>query len=156
MTKTNAARLLDKLGISYSLREYQIGKEHIDAIQVAKQIGMKPEQVFKTLLARGDKNGVCMAVIAADAELDLKALARVSGNRKVNLVPVIELQTLTGYIRGGVTALAAKKEYPVYLDESAVECDMISVSAGVKGKQLVLAPKDYIIASHAVLANIAR
>src|SRR6201988_3320943 len=109
--KTNAARLLDQMGIRYELREYQVDPEDLAAETVAAKIGLTAEQVFKTLVARGDRRGICMAVIPGNSELDLKALAEASGNRKIQLAAVRELQALTGYIRGGVTALAAKKEY---------------------------------------------
>ncbi len=110
--KTNAVRLLDRLGISYELREYEVDPEDLRAESVAAKIGFPPEQVFKTLVARGDRNGVCFAVVPGDAELDLKALAKATGDRKIDTVPLKEVQPLTGYIRGGVTALAAKKDYP--------------------------------------------
>lgn len=154
--KTNAARLLDSLKIRYELRDYEVDPEDLAAVSVAAKIGMPPEQVFKTLVARGDRNGVCMAVIPANTELDLKALAQAHQDRKVQLVPLKEVQPLTGYIRGGVTALGAKKDYPVYLDETAELFDVISVSAGVRGTQLLLAPADYIRASNAQTADIAR
>ena len=105
---------------------------------------MPPEQVFKTLVARGDRHGVLLAVVPANAELDFKALARHSGNRTVELVPLKEVQPLTGYIRGGVTALAGKKEYPVYVDEQMQLFDVVAVSAGVRGMQMLLAPDDYL------------
>ena len=127
--KTNAARLLDQLNISYQLREYEVDPEDLAAETVAAKIGLPAEQVFKTLVARGDRNGISMAVIPGDAELDLKALAAATGDRKMQLVPVKELQGLTGYIRGGVTGLAGKKEYPVYADETIELFDVISVSA---------------------------
>jgi Cys-tRNA(Pro)/Cys-tRNA(Cys) deacylase len=116
--KTNAVRLLDQLGIRYELREYEVDPEDLTAETVAAKIGLPAEQVFKTLLANGDRNGLCMAVIPGNSELDLKALAAVSNNRKIQLTPVKDLQSLTGYIRGGVTALAAKKDYPVFVDET--------------------------------------
>jgi Cys-tRNA(Pro)/Cys-tRNA(Cys) deacylase len=140
--KTNAVRLLDQLGIPYELREYEVDPDDLAAETVAAKIGMPPEQVFKTLVARGDRNGVCVAVIPGDAELDLKALAAASGDRKVQLVPAKELQSLTGYIRGGVTALAGKKDYPVYVDETIELFETISISAGIRGIQIVLAPDD--------------
>jgi Cys-tRNA(Pro)/Cys-tRNA(Cys) deacylase len=115
--KTNAARILDSLGISYELREYDAGDEHLAAAEVARRVGLPPEQVWKTLVVRGDRNGVCLAVVPADAELDLKALARATGDRKVDTVPLKEVQPLTGYVRGGVTALGGKKGYPVFVDE---------------------------------------
>lgn len=151
--KTNAVRLLDQLGIRYELREYEVDPENLDAETV---LGLPPAQVFKTLVARGERNGVCMAVIPGDAELDLKALAAASGDRKIQLIPVKEIQGLTGYIRGGVTALAAKKDYPVYVDAAMERFDTISVSAGVRGMQILLAPRDYLQATHGVLASIAR
>jgi Cys-tRNA(Pro)/Cys-tRNA(Cys) deacylase len=153
--KTNAARLLDQMGIRYELREYAVDLDDLAAETVAAKIGLAPEQVFKTLVARGDRNGICVAVIPANTELDLKALAAASGNRKVQLVPVKELQTLTGYIRGGVTALAGKKDYPVYVDETVELFDQISISAGVRGLQIVLAPADYLRATKGIIARLA-
>ena len=154
--KTNAVRLLDQLNISYQLREYEVDPEDLAAETVAAKIGLPGEQVFKTLVARGDRNGISMAVIPGDAELDLKALAAATGDRKMQLVPVKELQALTGYIRGGVTALAGKKEYPVYADETIELFDVISVSAGVRGLQILLAPSDYLRATKAVVAALGR
>ena len=154
--KTNAARLLDQLGIRYELREYEVDPEDLAAETVAAKIGFPPERVFKTLVARGDRNGICMAVIPGNAELDLKALAAASDNRKMQLVPVKELQGLTGYIRGGVTALAGKKDYPVYVDETIELFDVVSVSAGVRGLQILITPADYLKASKAALAAIAQ
>jgi Cys-tRNA(Pro)/Cys-tRNA(Cys) deacylase len=153
--KTNAVRLLDQLSILYTLREYEVDPEDLAAESVAAKIGLPPEQVFKTLVARGDRNGICMAVIPGDSELDLKALAAASGNRKIQLVPVKELQSLTGYIRGGVTALAGKKDYPVYVDETIELFDVISVSAGTRGLQILLAPADYLKATKAEVAALA-
>jgi Cys-tRNA(Pro)/Cys-tRNA(Cys) deacylase len=154
--KTNAVRLLDQLAIRYELREYEIDPENLDAETVAAKIGLPPQQVFKTLVARGDRNGVCMAVIPGDAELDLKALAEASGDRKLQLVPVKELQGLTGYIRGGVTALAVKKDYPVYVDDAVELFDMISISAGVRGMQILIAPDDYLKATNATVGALAQ
>ncbi|RKG64144.1 Cys-tRNA(Pro) deacylase [Corallococcus sp. CA054B] len=142
--KTNAARLLDSLGIAYSLRDYDVDPDDLSAETVAAKVGMPAEQVFKTLVAKGDRTGVLMAVVPGNAELDLKALARLSGDRKVDTVPLKELQPLTGYIRGGVTALGGKKDYPVFVDETLELFDEVAVSAGVRGTQLVLAPADYL------------
>ena len=153
--KTNAARQLDNLGIRYELREYEVDPEHLEAELVADKIGMPYEKVFKTLLLRGDVNGLCLAVIPANAEVDLKALADASGNRKMHMVPLREVQPLTGYIRGGVTALACKKPYPVFIDTSAQHQDVISVSAGVRGMQILLKPEDYVRAVGAEYAGIA-
>lgn len=154
--KTNAVRLLDSLGISYELREYQVDPEALDAETVARKIGLPPEQVFKTLVVRGDRNGVCLAVIPANTELDQKALARLTGDRKAEMVPLREVQPLTGYIRGGVTALAGKHNYPVLVDETAELHHVISVSAGVRGKQILLAPTDYLAATRAAVGSIAK
>jgi Cys-tRNA(Pro)/Cys-tRNA(Cys) deacylase len=153
--KTNAVRLLDQLGIRYELREYAVDPEDLAAEAVAAKIGLPPGQVFKTLVARGDRNGICLAVIPGNAELDLKALALATGDRKMQLVPVKELQALTGYIRGGVTALAGKKEYPIYVDERVELFEIISISAGVRGMQILLAPADYLKATRGVSAAIA-
>ena len=153
--KTNAVRLLDQLGIRYELREYEVDPEDLAAETVAAKIGLPPERVFKTLVARGDRNGICMAVIPGNAELDLKALAAASGDRKIQLVPVKELQGLTGYIRGGVTALAGKKDFPVFVDESIELFDVISISAGIRGTQILLAPADYLKATHGTVAALS-
>ncbi len=154
--KTNATRQLDNLGIRYELREYEVDPDDLSATKVASQVNLPPEQVFKTLVAKGDRIGIVLAVVPGDQELDLKALARLAGDRRMELVPVSELQSLTGYIRGGVTALACKKNYPVYLDESATLHSIISISAGVRGTQILLDPKDYIKAVKARLGLIAR
>ena len=153
--KTNAARLLDRIGIRYELREYQVDPNDLAAETVAAKIGMPAEQVFKTLLARGDRSGPIMAVIPGDQELDLKALAAAAGERKIQLVPVKELQSLTGYIRGGVTALAAKRDFPVYADETIELFDVISVSAGMRGLQILIAPADYLRATKATIVALS-
>lgn len=154
--KTNAVRLLESLAIPFELREYEVDPEDLSAETVAARIGFPIERTFKTLVARGDRNGVCLAVIPGNAALDLKALARASGDRKIDTVPLKEVLPLTGYIRGGVTALACKKDYPVYLDEFAQLYDRISISAGVRGLQILLAPEDYRRAVNAVYAPIAK
>lgn len=153
--KTNAVRSLDQLGIPYQLREYEVDPDDLAAETVAGKIGLPPEQVFKTLVARGDRNGISMAVIPGNSELDLKALAAASGDRKIQLVPVKELPVLTGYIRGGVTALAGKKDYPVYVDETVELFEVIAISAGVRGLQILLAPADYLKATKGLVARLA-
>lgn len=153
--KTNAVRQLDRLGIGYELRDYTADAED-NAEDVARKIGLPAGQVFKTLVVRGDRSGVCLAVLPADAELDLKALAHASGDRKVETVPLKEVQPLTGYVRGGVTALACRKEYPVFLDASAEGCRVISVSAGVRGTQILLSSGDYALSVGARLSAISR
>jgi Cys-tRNA(Pro)/Cys-tRNA(Cys) deacylase len=154
--KTNAVRLLETLGVRYELREYEVDPEALEAETVARKIGLPPEQVFKTLVARGDRNGVCLAVVPANMELDEKALARLTGDRKMELAPLREVQPLTGYIRGGVTALACKRKYPVFVDETMELFDAISVSAGARGTQIVLKPADYLAAVNGIVGGIAR
>jgi Cys-tRNA(Pro)/Cys-tRNA(Cys) deacylase len=154
--KTNAVRVLDTLGVRYELREYEVDPGALDAETVARQIGLPAEQVFKTLVVRGDRHGICLAVVPANAELDARALARLTGDRKAELVPLKQVQPLTGYIRGGVTALAPKREYPVFVDETAELFDVIAVSAGVRGTQVLLAPADYLAAIHGTVGPIAR
>jgi Cys-tRNA(Pro)/Cys-tRNA(Cys) deacylase len=156
MTKTNALRILDAAGIHYELREYQVDEDDLSAPRVAEKIGLPPEQVFKTLVARGDRNGVLMACIPANTELDLKALAAASGNKKVELVAVKEVLGLTGYIRGGVSPVGSKKAYPFYLDETVDLWDVVSVSAGVRGCQMLLSPGDLARAASAELCAIAK
>jgi Cys-tRNA(Pro)/Cys-tRNA(Cys) deacylase len=153
--KTNAVRLLDQLAIHYELREYEVDPDDLAAETVAAKISLPPEQVFKTLVARGDRSGICMAVIPGNAEFDLKSLALASGDRKIQLAPVKELQSLTGYIRGGVTALAGRKDYPVYVDETVELFDVISISAGIRGMQILLAPADYLKATKGKLVPLA-
>lgn len=154
--KTNAARLLDQLGIRYQLRDYEVDPDDLSAESVAAKLGLPAAQAFKTLVARGDRNGVCFAVIPGDCELDLKALASATGDRKIEVVALKEVQPLTGYIRGGVTVLGAKKAYPAFADESIELWDVISVSAGVRGTQILLAPADYLRATGAIIAAIAK
>jgi Cys-tRNA(Pro)/Cys-tRNA(Cys) deacylase len=153
--KTNAARLLDQMAIHYELREYEVDPDDLAAETVAAKIGLPPEQVFKTLVARGERNGIVMAVTPGDQDLNLKALAATAGERKIQLVPVRELQTLTGYIRGGVTALAAKRDFPVFVDETIELFDVVSISAGVRGTQILISPADYLRAIKGRLAPLA-
>ena len=154
--KTNAARLLDAAGITYEIREYEVDPDDLAAESVARKVGLPAEQVFKTLVARGDRNGVCFAVVPGDQQLDLKALAKLSGDRSIDTVPLKEVQPLTGYVRGGVTALAAKKNYPVYVDETIELFDVISISSGMRGAQILLAPADYVRVTQAKLGAIAK
>src|SRR5437588_9418115 len=155
-TKTNAARILDAAGVHYELREYEVDEDDLSARRVAEKIGMPPEQVFKTLVARGDREGVLMACIPANTELDLKAVAAASGNKKVELVAVKEVLGLTGYIRGGVSPVGTRKPYPFYLDETADLWDAISVSAGTRGRQMLLAPDDLLRVTQGIYAAIAK
>jgi Cys-tRNA(Pro)/Cys-tRNA(Cys) deacylase len=154
--KTNAARILDSLGVKYELRDYDVDEEDLTAETVARKIGLPFEQVFKTLVCRGVPHGICFAVVPAGATLDLKSLARLSGDKSIDTVALKEVQPLTGYIRGGVTVLGAKKEYPVFVDESIELFEVVSVSSGARGTQLLLAPSDYLRAAKAKVGNIAR
>ncbi len=154
--KTNAARILDGLGISYELKEYPVDPNDLSAVHVAESVGMPVEQVFKTLVARGDKSGVLMACIPGDGELDLKELAAVSGNKRVEMVHLNEVLDLTGYVRGGCSPLGAKKAYPVYIDVSAETQPIISISAGKRGEQIVLVPAELIRAANATVAKLNR
>ncbi len=154
--KTNAVRLLETLGIRYELRSYEVDPDDLSAETVARKVGLPPEQTWKTLVVRGDRHGVCLAVIGATSELDLKALARATGDSRMELVPLKEVQPLTGYVRGGVTVFGCKKEYPVVVDELIQLFDQVSVSAGVRGTQILIAPSDYLRASRAKVAPIAR
>ena len=156
IAKTNAVRLLESLGIPHELRAYEVDPDDLAAETVARKIGMPCEQVFKTLVVRGDRSGVLLAVIPGDQQLDLKALAKATGDRKVEPVSLKEVQPLTGYIRGGVTALAGKKDYPVILEETAQLFDVISISAGTRGLQILLAPEDYRRVTQARYAAIAK
>lgn len=152
--KTNAARILDEMKISYQLIEYAVDEEHLDAVHVAESVGMPANQVFKTLVVRGDKNGIMFAVIPGDGELDLKALAKVSGNKRAELVPLKEVLPLTGYIRGGCSPLGAKKAYPVYMDSSSNQWEQIAISAGQRGMQIFAASVDLQQATKATVAQL--
>lgn len=152
--KTNAARILDGLGIAYELKTYAVDESDLSAVHVAEMSGLNIEMIFKTLVARGDKTGVIMAVIGGGDELNLKALARASGNKSVEMIALKELLPLTGYIRGGCSPLGAKKNYPVYLDSRALTLDRISISAGLRGMQIVLAPRDLVRAVNATVADL--
>jgi Cys-tRNA(Pro)/Cys-tRNA(Cys) deacylase len=154
--KTNAMRLLDTEGVAYEVRQYRVDPEDLAAESVAAKVGLPPEQVFKTLALRGDRNGVCLAVVPANTELDLKQLARLTGDGSIAMLPLRDVQPVTGYIRGGVTALAAKRDFPVFADETIELFDVISVSAGIRGAQILLSPSDYVRLTHAVTGPIAR
>jgi len=156
MKKTNAARILDGLKISYELREYEVDESDLSAESVAQKNKVPLAQVFKTLVVCGDKTGVLLACIPGGFELDLKALAMISGNKKVDMVPVKDVQKLTGYIRGGVSPLGAKKQYDVYIDESVLLYPYILISAGIRGCQIQIAPNDVVGAVNGKISNISR
>jgi len=148
--KTNGARFLESLNIPFELREYDVDPEDLSATTVARKIGMPAEQVFKTLLTTGGPGDFIFAVIPGSAELDFKKLARAAGLRKAEMVSLKDVQPLTGYIRGGVTIFGAKNAFPVFVDETAILFDCISVSAGTRGTQLILSPNDYLRAAAAL------
>jgi Cys-tRNA(Pro)/Cys-tRNA(Cys) deacylase len=154
--KTIAARMLDHLMIGYELRAYEVSEDELDAVSVARKVNMPPEATFKTLVARGDKTGVILACVPGDAELDLKKLAAATCDKKVEMVAVKEIQSLTGYIRGGVSPLGSKKKFPLYLDRSALNHKLVSVSAGRRGLQMILAPEDLRRAANAIIADLAK
>lgn len=154
--KTNAVRVLDNLGISYQLLPYEVDPDDLAAESIAEKVGLPPEQVFKTLVTRGDRTGVCLAVIPGNLHLNLKALAKLTGNRKIEPVALKEVQPLTGYIRGGVTALACKRSYPIYVDETIELFDQIAVSAGMRGLMIQLKPEDYLQAISGTVGDIAQ
>lgn len=152
--KTNAARILDKLGISYEIKTYEVDESDLSAVHVAQTIGMDISTVFKTLVTRGDKTGVLMAVIGGGEEINLKLLAKVSGNKNVEMIAMKELLPLTGYVRGGCSPLGAKKNYPVFIDAHALEHEKISISAGQRGMQIIISPKDLVTATNATVADL--
>lgn len=154
--KTNAVRMLDAAKIPYELREYEVDPEDLSAETVAAKVNLPLEQVFKTLVMRGDRNGVCLAIVPGNTVVDEKAMATLTGDRRIEMVALKEVQTLTGYIRGGVTAIAGKRDYPVYVDETAELFDVISVSAGTRGLQILLAPGDYLRITNGTIGAIGR
>jgi Cys-tRNA(Pro)/Cys-tRNA(Cys) deacylase len=154
--KTNAARILDGLGIAYEIREYAVDPEEFSAIVVAEKIGLPPEQVFKTLLCVTSDKEHIFAVVPGDAELDFKKLAVAAAARNAEMVSLKDVQPLTGYVRGGVTVFGAKKDFPVYVDETLELFDVVSVSAGTRGVQVLLKPEDYLRASKATVADLTK
>jgi Cys-tRNA(Pro)/Cys-tRNA(Cys) deacylase len=154
MKKTNAARLLDRLNIAYELKEYEVDENDLSAGYVAQKVGVPLEQTFKTLVLKGDKTGVMVVCLPGGGEVNLKKAAAVSGNKKVELVPLKEVLGLTGYIRGGVSPLGMKKKYPVYLDNSAFQHSFIMISAGQRGLQILLKPEDLALAVQAIRGDL--
>lgn len=153
MTKTNACRILDKHHITYELRDYAWSEEELDAVSVARKIGLPPEQVFKTLILTGDALKYFVAVIPANAELDLKRTAKLTGNKSCAMLPVKELLPLTGYVRGGCSPIGMKKLFPTFIDVSAQTFAIISISPGQRGQQALLAPNDLASVINAEFAN---
>lgn len=155
INKTNAARLLDKMGLKYELIPYAVDEDNLAADHVAAELGEKIEQVFKTLVLRGDKTGIFVCVIPGDKEVNLKAAAKISGNKSAAMLHVKELLPTTGYIRGGCSPIGMKKHFPTFLHGSCLSYDYIYVSAGMRGLQIKIAPDDLIKAADATLADIS-
>ena len=156
LSKTNAVRALDALGIPYELRSYQVDESDLTALSVARKIDLPAGQVFKTLVTQTASGAHLFAVIPGDAELDLKKLASAAGEKRCELAPLKEVEPLTGYVRGGVTVLAARKPFPAIADETIELHNRISVSAGQRGLQVVLAPADYLRATRCILADLTK
>ncbi len=154
INKTNVARLLDKAKVKYELIPYEVDENDLSAIHVAESLGENIEQVFKTLVLHGDKSGHFVCVIPGEHEVNLKKAAKVSGNKKCDLIPMKELLPLTGYIRGGCSPIGMKKHFPTYIHESCQEFEHIYVSAGVRGLQIKIAPQDLIQQSRAIVCNL--
>ncbi len=154
--KTNAARLLDRAKIPYTLIPYEVDEEDLSCTHVAAQLGEAIECVFKTLVLKGDRSGYFVCVVPGDHEVDLKAAASVSGNKKADLIPMKELLPVTGYIRGGCSPVGMKKRFPTYIHSSAGEHPFIYISAGVRGLQLKIAPAELIAFVGATVAEISR
>lgn len=153
--KTNAARLLDRAGIRYEPIPYTVDETNLAATHVAEQLGEPIKRVFKTLVLKGERTGHFVCVVPGDLEIDLKAAARISGNKKVDLIPMKELLPVTGYIRGGCSPIGMKKRFPTYIHRTAVDYPFIYVSAGIRGLQLKIAPNDLIAYTGATVADIA-
>ena len=154
MKKTNAARILDRLKISYELIEYEVDESDLSAVHVAATAGIQIDQVYKTLVLEGDKTGHFVCIVQGGDEIDLKKAALASSNKKVAMIPMKDIEPLTGYIRGGCSPLGMKKNFPVYIDTSAFEQPVIFISAGIRGMQIKLAPADLVIACKAKRAII--
>ena len=154
--KTNAARLLDRAKIGYELVPYQVDEEHLAATHVAEQLGEDIRCVFKTLVLRGDRTGYFVCVVPGNHEVDLKAAARISGNKKADLIPMKELLPTTGYIRGGCSPIGMKKTFPTFIHRTATDYPFIYISAGVRGLQLKIAPAQLIAYTNAVVTDLSR
>lgn len=153
--KTNAARILDRMQIAYELIPYPVTETELGAEHIAETLHEPIERVFKTILVRGDKTGPLIGVVPGNFEVSLKELAKVSGNKRIDTVPLKELTPLTGYIRGGCSPIGLKKPFPIFIHETALQFDTIFVSAGQRGIQLKISPKDLVEAVHAKIAPIA-
>lgn len=154
MEKTNASRILERQGITFDLIEYEVDPENLDAFHIARQLDQDINMIFKTLVLHGDKTGHFVCVIQGNKEVDLKKAAKISGNKKVAMIPMKELLPLTGYIRGGCTAIGMKKNFPVFLDSNALIQEKIYISAGRRGLQIKLSPSDYVKATSATVGDL--
>lgn len=154
MEKTNASRILERRGVKFDLTAYKVDPDNLDAQHVAASLGQDIATVFKTLVLQGDKNGYFVCVIQGDKEVDLKKAAKISGNKKAAMIPMKELLPLTGYIRGGCTAIGMKKNFPVFLDQNALQQEKIYISAGKRGLQIRLSPADYIDVTGATVGDL--
>lgn len=152
--KTNALRILESLGISFDVATYPVGEEHVDAATVAREMGVDPDIVFKTLVARNEKNETLVFCIPGASELDLKKAAKATGSKKIDLIGLKDLTPLTGYVRGGCSPIGMKKKYPTWIDEIASACDRIYVNAGARGLQVIIAPVDLVRAVDAHYADL--
>jgi Cys-tRNA(Pro)/Cys-tRNA(Cys) deacylase len=155
MNKTNAARILDKNNIKYELAEYKVDEDDLSAVNAAAKLGQNVKQVFKTLVIKGDRNGIFVCAVPAGAEIDLKKAAKVSGNKDAEMIAVKDIMKVTGYVRGGCSPLGMKKEYPVYIDKSCLDFDFIYISAGMRGVQIKLNPRDLINIIKAAIYDLA-
>jgi len=156
MSKTNAIRILEKAGVSYELREYDIDDSAFTAEGVAEALGHEPEMIFKTLILRGDRSGPLIALAPAGTEINVRALAKASGDKRVEMVPQRQVRSLTGYERGAVTPLGIQRSYPVFIDETVELWDIVGISGGEKGLEILLAPSDLLSVTGAVTADFAR
>ena len=156
MTTTNAMRQLAKANVPFETSEYAVDESDLSGVHAAAALGTDPDHVFKTLVARGDKNGLSVFCIPVAEELDLKKCAAVTGDKRLEMIHVKELLGLTGYVRGGCSPIGMKKKYPTWIDETATLCDRIYVSAGVRGQQLILAPDDLAAFIDARYADLTR
>lgn len=154
--KTNAMRMLDKMKLSYEIHEYPWSEDHLDAVSVLNNMSAESGAVYKTLVAVGDKTGVVVGVIPAQKELDLKAFAKVSGNKRIEMLPVKDLEETTGYIRGGCSPIGMKKAYPTFLSHHVSDEDRILVSGGKRGTQIALTPSDLVAVTHGKVETITQ
>jgi Cys-tRNA(Pro)/Cys-tRNA(Cys) deacylase len=154
--KTNAARILDDLGVTYSMVACQVSEDDLSAETAAKELNLPLEMVYKTILLKGEPKGHLEACLPAGTELDLKALAKASANRSISLVPLKDLFPLTGYQRGGCSPLGSRRSYPVFVHQDVTNLEKLAINAGARGQMLLLTPEDFIKATKATLANIAR